>query len=332
MAVGDVFFPFNAVAIGVAPNVTYDRSFDAADFAAYFASFVGTGVYPNPSTNYKVNSLNNNLTLTVTTGMAFINGYYAHMTQNTTMTVAAPDTVYRRIDSVILRLDLVNRGFALMCVKGTPAGSPVAPVLVRNSDNYDIRLAEVSVRAGTVSILTSDITDTRQNNSVCGFVQGLITQVDTTDIYNQYQTYLNAQVTAWNTLWNTTKNNQDAAWNAQMAQEANDYANWKATLEAWKDLTVTQLATAVQFVFDNEAAYPGTYKTFDDSVTDQIIEEIHYTSGGALFARRTTVFNADGSITITELVYYPGATTIFRNVRVTITFPSGKPRTEVVQL
>ena len=58
-------FPFDAVEdeLGIA-----DRIFYAEDFAGYFAQFISNGVFPNPSTGLKVQSLNNNMVLTVLTG------------------------------------------------------------------------------------------------------------------------------------------------------------------------------------------------------------------------------------------------------------------------
>jgi len=258
VASGDVFFPFNAVAIGVAPNVNYDREFDAADFADYFGTFLGTGVYPNPSSNFRVSSLNNNFTLTIGAGRAFVIGYYARIKENATLVVTAPEPVNRRIDSIVLRLNLIDRGFNLLCVKGTPAGSPVAPALVRNDDYYDIRLAEVSVRAGAASILSSDITDTRPLNAVCGWVTGLVTQVDTTALFDQYASYYNQKKAEYDqlladqkTAGTTQLTNQQTAFDTAQSQRAANYAAWRAAVDA-------ELQTYTMFNFDNWAAFSFT--------------------------------------------------------------------------
>ena len=65
------YFPFDATEINGEP----DRVYNAADFASFFSQFIGNGIYPNPSSNLQVLSLNSNMVITVKSGSAFINGY-----------------------------------------------------------------------------------------------------------------------------------------------------------------------------------------------------------------------------------------------------------------
>ena len=55
-------------------SVNGDRKYDAKRFAEYFNSFIGNGVFPNPSDNLQVIA-NNDMTVTVKAGKAWINGY-----------------------------------------------------------------------------------------------------------------------------------------------------------------------------------------------------------------------------------------------------------------
>ena len=55
-------------------NPIYDRAEEASFFADYFADFIGTGVYPNPSTGMQVVA-NGGLNLLVRVGSCFIKGY-----------------------------------------------------------------------------------------------------------------------------------------------------------------------------------------------------------------------------------------------------------------
>ena len=54
----------------------YDRVYLAEDYARYFSSFIGNGVFPNPSNNLKVVASGENMKVTVKAGKAWINGYY----------------------------------------------------------------------------------------------------------------------------------------------------------------------------------------------------------------------------------------------------------------
>ena len=51
-------FPFDSVEL---TDGSYDRAYYSEDFADYFAKFISNGVYPNPSNNLLVESLNNNM-------------------------------------------------------------------------------------------------------------------------------------------------------------------------------------------------------------------------------------------------------------------------------
>lgn len=60
-------------------------------------------------------------------------------------------------------------------------------MLQRDADAYEIAIADVYVRAGVISVMQSNITDTRLNSELCGIVHGTIKQVDTTEIFRQYK-------------------------------------------------------------------------------------------------------------------------------------------------
>ena len=93
-----------------ASDGSYDREYLAEDFAKYFSSFIGNGVFPNPSTNLQVLS-NNDMTVSIDIGKAFINGYYYENTTKLVKTIDIADGVLNRIDLVVLRLDFTNREY-----------------------------------------------------------------------------------------------------------------------------------------------------------------------------------------------------------------------------
>jgi hypothetical protein len=72
--------------------------------------------------------------------------------------------------------------------KGTPATNPVAPEMVHDEYVNEYCLATIRVVAGASTISGSMITDTRPDTNVCGWVTGLIEQVDTSTLFNQWQT------------------------------------------------------------------------------------------------------------------------------------------------
>lgn len=166
-------------------SVAGDRKYSADDLSDFFIKLISDGVFPNPSDNLKVVA-KSGLTVTVKEGFGFIKAKYVNNTSDYDLTLDAADTDNPRIDRIVLRLSTTNRNITLNVLKGTPAASPEAPDLTRTSTVYELCLASIAVAANATEIATADITDTRGNSSLCGYVYGLIQQIDTTELFNQY--------------------------------------------------------------------------------------------------------------------------------------------------
>ncbi len=72
--------------------------------------------------------------------------------------------------------------------KGTAASTPTKPTAERTQFVEEYILAYVYIGKGVTAITQAQIEDTRVNTSICGFVTGLIKQVDTSQLFLQYQT------------------------------------------------------------------------------------------------------------------------------------------------
>lgn len=166
-------------------SVNGDRKYGADFFAEFFSSFIGTGIFPNPSTNLQVIA-NNDMTVTVKQGLGWINGRYYNNDSDLVLNIDVADGVLNRIDRVVLQYSTVNREIKAIVKKGTFASSPVSPVLQRDADAYELGIADISINNGAISISQANITDLRLDNTKCGIVHGTVEQVDTTTIFNQY--------------------------------------------------------------------------------------------------------------------------------------------------
>lgn len=168
----------------------YDRVYLAEQFAAYFASFVGNGIFGKSMQQLQVKAQDTaDMTTKVLSGEAWINGYWYRNTESLTLKHSMADGVLSRIDTIVLRWSNSERTMYLHILEGMPSYNPVAPALVRNADYYDLGLARVSIPAGAIRITQSQIQDLRLNNSYCGLVTGLIDQVDLTGVFNQFEQY-----------------------------------------------------------------------------------------------------------------------------------------------
>ena len=179
---------FNAVESGG----EYDRVYNAEDVTSYFDKLVGNGVFPNPSTQLQVRA-GSGMNVIVGTGQGWINGHKMINTADLTLVIDSSDVLLNRIDAVVFYVDFDAREMGIEVKKGTLASTPTAPSMTRTSTRYELCLAQISVPKQITAITTALITDTRGNSNLCGFVQGLIQQMDSTTLFAQWQ----AQFEAW---------------------------------------------------------------------------------------------------------------------------------------
>lgn len=171
---------------------SYDRTYSSADIAAYFASFIGNGVYANPANQLKVSPASGKMAVTVAVGKAWINGYFYELSESAKeLTIATGDANNPRIDKVVCSLNLSNRLIELKVIQGAASANPQPPAHSREDEVYDLVLAEVYVAAGAVELSDEDVTDKRPDNGVCGFVTGVVEQIDTTGLFSQYDAEFN---------------------------------------------------------------------------------------------------------------------------------------------
>lgn len=166
-----------------------DRKYKSSDFAEYFSTFIGNGVFPNPSTNLLVTA-NGDMTINLSPGFAWINGYMYHNTDNLTLTVEHADSALKRIDRVVLRCDFINREIRAYIKKGIFASNPIAPDLERGVNAYELSISDILVENGVISIQQSKITDTRLDESVCGIVTQTVREIETAELYRKLQGYI----------------------------------------------------------------------------------------------------------------------------------------------
>lgn len=220
-------------------SVSHDRTYKAEDWAEYFASFIGNGVFPVPSTGLQVVA-NDGMKLNVKTGKAWINGYFYFNTGDLAVELDTADGQLNRIDRVVVRWDLTNRVMSVKVKSSSFSASPTAPALQRDADIYELALADIYVGAGVTAITQSKITDQRLNTSLCGVVAAVVQQIDTAAFNAQLQAwfaeYQSLSAAEYNTLvsyMNSLKlqgNTQYEAFEQHMAdfetQAAADFNAW----------------------------------------------------------------------------------------------------------
>lgn len=190
-------------------NSNSDRYYDAESMGDWLRPFFKNGVFNG---QMQVTA-NDNMSVTIAAGYGYINGKHRHFLTPTTLDIETASGTLDRIDSVILRRNDTERRIYLLIEKGGNAKSPVAPAPTRDGAIYDLKLAEIHITAGTVKITQAEITDTRMNSDVCGWVMATSKEIDFSQITAQFQAFF-------------------SQYQEDVAQEFNSY---RAQLEAYTE-------------------------------------------------------------------------------------------------
>lgn len=221
----------------------YDRVYLASQFAAYFASFIGNGVFAEHSNQLQVVEMATpQMQIGVERGQAWINGYWYENTDTLYLPIDVADGVLNRIDSVVLRLGFSERNMWLAVKKGTPAINPIAPEVTRTADYYELQLATINIPASSIKITQAQITDTRMNQDVCGWVTGVVEQLDTTTLFNQFESYFDEFKQFYENDYANWTTEQKQVYITWVTLQKNDYVNWtneqKAEYDEWYALHI----------------------------------------------------------------------------------------------
>ena len=186
----------------------YDREYDAEQFAEYFANFVSNGVYVNPTNQLKVvfnNSPDKPFVVVVRKGKAYIDGYWYELTEDMEVTISANTKSYAIKDVICCTLDKTERKVSIILKEDIISDMPV-----NNNTQHDLVLSTVIVQPNASKLNAEDITDKRPDKTYCGFVTGVVDQIDTTELFRQYDE-------AFKTWFNEIKDqlSTDAAGNLQ---------------------------------------------------------------------------------------------------------------------
>ena len=257
-----------------------DRPFNADDFARYFGTLIKNGVFPNPSTNFQCIADQETMVVKMEAGIAWIDGHLRYDDNVHILEIDTADSVLDRIDRIVLRKDVLDRDIHWVVKKGEMSGKPIAPNLQRDENAWELGIADVKVAHGTVSISQSMVTDTRLNTELCGLVTGVVTQIDTTTLFNQLEQWKNEYISSTNT-WT---DEQKALFLAWVKQFETDSSTWKTEQEElfsnWtneqKKLFLAWLES-IKGILDQEAASNLARRILDlENEDKEINRKINY--------------------------------------------------------
>lgn len=210
-----------------------DRTYDADSMTDWLFPFFTSGVF-NGSLQV---TASNNMTISVAGGYCNIKGKVKNFKETTQLVIETASGTLNRIDNVILRRDDTERDIYLMIQKGGSAENPTPPELTRSDTIYDLKLAEIYIKAGTITITQANITDKRMDADVCGWVASTVDKIDLSQLPAQFE----ALFAEW---FEKIKNqlSEDAAGNLQLQIDETN-KNLNNSLQTIKDAFVLEGTT-----------------------------------------------------------------------------------------
>lgn len=167
-------------------SINEDRKYNADQMSEYFDGLVSNGVYESVGGALQVLA-SSGMNVQVKTGRAII-GNCKWFKNDATLGLAITQShpTLNRYTAIVIRLNNGNRTIGIYAKDGTPASTAVIPAIQRDENIYELCLALIYVKAGATALTQADITDMRPSSS-CGWVTGLVKQVDTSQLFLQWE-------------------------------------------------------------------------------------------------------------------------------------------------
>ena len=241
------------------PANGYD--FDAADVAAYLAGLT-SGVFSSAE-DFPVTAAGG-LKVTVGAGRGWVHpnrftGYSITKREADTLALPLADPSLPRIDRIVMRYDAGARAASLQVLQGTASSTPTAPAISRTELIYDLCLAEITRPAGSTSITTGQITDTRLDEALCGIVRDSVTGIPTDELLAAAKERINALEEKATSSAAAAKDSAEAAKSSETKSAASEKNAKTSETAAQRILTNTQ--NAVKTVTANMNAAAGSAST-----------------------------------------------------------------------
>ena len=174
-----------AITYGFFNSLAGDRKYNAAQITEYFEGLVSDGVYESVGGALQVQAATG-MNVNIQTGRAIIDCRWIRNDAVITMPITASHVTLARYTAIMIRLDYSARDISIIAVDGTPAVNPAKPTPTNTTEVKDLILAYLYIPGGATTIPQTNIQDMRGSN-LCGWVTGLIKQVDTSQLFAQWQ-------------------------------------------------------------------------------------------------------------------------------------------------
>lgn len=196
-----------------------DRKYSAESFETWLKPFFVPGVFAG--TLQVTAQATPDMTVKVSPGFANLDGKPGYWPDTNELELDTASGVYSRIDTIVLRRDNTNRQISLEVVTGVASGSPSPTPPTRNGDIFELVLAQIHVGVGATEIKASDITDTRTDSTICGYVTATVDQMDFDQFKTQFDGWI-ADFEASESEWKQDTMDAFMAWFEEVRGQLDD--------------------------------------------------------------------------------------------------------------
>ena len=176
-----------SITYGYFNSVNGDRKYNADQMSQYFKGLISNGVFANIGGAMAVIADNQSMTVSVSAGRAVIDCKWIENDAAFPLTISQAHATLPRYTAVVIQLDAINRLIRITTKDGTPASTPAQPAI---DTATELCLAMILVPAASSTIPQSRVTDKR-GTSLCLWVTGLITQLNSNQLFLQWQEQFN---------------------------------------------------------------------------------------------------------------------------------------------
>lgn len=261
---------------GFFDSINKDRLYSADEMNRPYKRVITNGVFATPqgtpSTDLQVLTANDGMNIIVKAGEGLFGDKWFESPADIAITVPTNTNTVPRRDSVIVQIDKRTNGRkgSIIYRTGTPSSNPMPPDLSTINNVIEYRIANIYVSASAVYIGQDAITDLR-GSSECPWITSLIEQVDTSQLYNQWQAayakYYKDETTAFNNFMKSLTQELSVSTNIIMLES--HYTSTAEVTEIPINITGFDQTKDVLMVFVNRLrATPGvdyTLTTADNS-------------------------------------------------------------------
>lgn len=194
-----------AITYGFFNSVDGDRKYNAEEMSTYFDGLVSDGVFQTVGRKLAVTAATG-MNINIDTGRALIECHWLKNDSVLTITLDESDVQNDRTDLIVIKLDYINRSMTIEYVKNQSVAYDTETV------KY-LTLAKITVPAGATAITQANIKDYR-GSATCPWVTGIIKQVDTADLFAQYEKAYEEMVQQMINWWADRRNAFDTWFNS----------------------------------------------------------------------------------------------------------------------